>query len=164
MNYRILSLQIEDIEDIKQDASLTILKKIVERPLMVNLTDDESEVRYKQLTNYFIGAAQKEAWTLCKRRIRIPKSDGSGNAEQRELENKVINDLLVKKRREWLQRVINECLTPEQKSVIIFRLLGYSYKKIANILGIKERAAQDRYRRAIKKLQKLFRDNDALKN
>lgn len=151
------NLPIEKILEIKHDAVMDTLSQVLKHPGRIHLNGYSSPEKYKQLSSYLIGAAKKKATTYYKKAVRE-------QGVSIELEDYLLNQIdeirpTEKRfddvqRNTWLTNAIKEELSPEQRIVISLRRVGWKFQDIADVLGIKLKAAQDRERRAKAKLKR----------
>jgi RNA polymerase sigma factor (sigma-70 family) len=158
----------EDVTDVKHDAAYSTLVKICQRPQLVRLNGSTATDNYYQLRAYLVVAAKNQALTIYKQRIRSTDIDAQQLSQghiERGPEQAVERSEAKsqkEKRRQWLEKMMLEHLSPDQRITLTLRLKGKSYQEIANILGIPVKAAQDRGRRATTKLKALAKLEDEL--
>ncbi len=148
-----------DVEDVKCDAAEIVLIRVLNRPELVEFDTSDPEKQYGRLWAYLKTAAKNQALTLYRRRLPAFRDKADEKTYRstpdeiglQEMEQGLADD----ERKSWLRRMIKEQLTDAQLIVVNGRLFGLSFKEIAEVLGLKEKAAQDRYRRAANKLRRL---------
>lgn len=155
LNPTYLTVQ-EDIVDIKRSAALDALENVFNNPTMVRFKAQEPEPQYRELRAYLRSAAQNRALSRLSRRERSPDHRRDAiETTSRQTEDYYAELHLQLDRLQWLQSTIESELSAEQVLVVLFRLDERPYKEIAALLDIPESAAQDRHRRAMKKLRAL---------